>query len=155
MSGGTEIPVEGVNPLDHTADLALEITAPDAPALFRRSARGMMHLLLDRIPESEEEGRELEVEAVDLPGLLRKWLRELLYWHDAEGFSVASCEIEELDDGTGSGTGPGEGLARIRATVRGGFDEGPPVREIKGVTLHGLAAEPRNGGWYGRVVFDV
>ncbi|MFW6200229.1 MAG: hypothetical protein ACOC8K_06635 [Gemmatimonadota bacterium] len=26
---------------------------------------------------------------------------------------------------------------------------------MKGVTLHGLAAEPRDGGWYGRIIFDV
>jgi SHS2 domain-containing protein len=29
------------------------------------------------------------------------------------------------------------------------------VREIKGVTLHGLTAEPRGNGWYARVIFDV
>ena len=33
--------------------------------------------------------------------------------------------------------------------------EGKSVREIKGVTYHGLAAARRGGGWYARVVFDV
>lgn len=143
--------MSGVKSMDHTADLALEITAPDLPGLFRRSALGMMHLLLDRVPEAQGESREIEVQSGDLPGLLREWLRELLFWHETEGFSVASCRIREIGDPS---TSDGRG-ARLRATVRGGYDEGAPVREIKGVTLHDLAAEPRNGGWYGRVVFDV
>lgn len=156
---GTEIPVPGVKSMDHTADLALEITGPDAPALFRRSALGMMYLLLDRVPEAETEVRRVDVGASDLPGLLREWLRELLYWHETEGFSVSSCEIEELPGARSGDVGARDAAddrrLHLRATVRGGYDDRLPIREIKGVTLHGLAAERRDGGWFGRVVFDV
>jgi SHS2 domain-containing protein len=32
---------------------------------------------------------------------------------------------------------------------------GPSVREIKGVTLHGLRVDQVEGGWRARVIFDV
>ena len=148
MSEGTEIPVPGVTSMDHTADLALEIEAGDPAELFLRSASGMIYLILERLPERSDETRSLRVSSGDAAGLLREWLRELLYWHEAEGFAAASAEIGtlEIDEG---------GEALLEATVRGGPEEETPVREIKGVTLHGLAAEPRDGGWSGRVIFDV
>lgn len=144
------MPVPGVTSMEHTADLAIEVTADDPRELFRRSALGMMYLLLERIPGEESETRRVDVTASDMPGLLRAWLRELLYWHETEGYAVASCVIEALEPGDDVGS-----EAHLDARVRGGFDQGDPVREIKGVTLHGLAAEPRDGGWYGRVIFDV
>lgn len=148
MSHGTEIPVAGVKTMDHTADVGLAIEAEDRAELFRRAAAGMMHLILERLPERTDEIRELRVSSADLAGLLREWLRELLYWHEAEGFSVASADIRTLEVEEG-------GEAVLEATVRGGPDDEPPVREIKGVTLHGLTAGPRDGGWHGRVIFDV
>lgn len=145
---GTEIPVPGVSSMDHTADVGLEVEADDPAELFRRAAAGMMYLILERLPERAERNRELRVTSADLAGLFRDWLRELLFWHEAEGFTAASAEIRTLDAGDG-------GEAELEATVRGGSGTEAPVREIKGVTLHGLAVERRDGGWYGRVIFDV
>ncbi len=149
MSEGTEIPVPGVHSIDHTADVALEIEAEDLDGLFHRAARGMTHLLLERLPEDTGESRSLRVSSGDLPGLLREWLREILFWYQSDGFVFISCRITRLDRGDG-------GRAVLEAVVRGLVEnDPPPVREIKGVTLHGLAAEPRDDRWYGRVVFDV
>lgn len=158
-----EMPVEGVRSLEHTADVGLEVEAPDLERLFVRAARGMMVLLHERVPETGSEGRppggdapdlaslpesggevrRLEVDAPDLASLLREWLRELLYWHEVEGFAVTGAEFRRLEP-----TG-------LDASVRGGPAPDDPIREIKGVTLHGLVAEEREGGWYGRIIFDV
>lgn len=143
------MPVPGVTSMEHTADVAIEVTANDPRELFRRSALGMMYLLLERVPGEESESRRVDVTASDMPGLLRAWLRELLYWHETEGYAVASCEIEALEAGDDAGS-----EARLEARVWGHYP-GDPIREIKGVTLHGLAAETRDEGWYGRVIFDV
>lgn len=145
---GTEIPVPGVTSMDHTADVALEVEAADPAELFGRAAAGMMYLLLERLPERADRSRELRLSSTDLPGLFRDWLRELLFWHEDEGFVVASADVRRLESGDGD-------EARLEATVHGGAEREPPVREIKGVTLHGLAVERRDGGWYGRVIFDV
>ena len=68
---------------------------------------------------------------------------------------MASFRFERLDVPEGGDSEAPETELRLEATVGGGPAEGQPIREIKGVTLHGLAAEPREDGWYGRVIFDV
>ena len=145
MSELPEIPVEGVRGLEHTADVGLEVDAPDPEALFVRAARGMMVLLHDAVPGADDdpEVRRLAVDAPDLAALLREWLRELLYWHEVEGFAATDADFRRLEP-----TG-------LEASVRGAAAPETPIREIKGVTLHGLVAEEREEGWYGRIIFDV
>jgi SHS2 domain-containing protein len=138
-----ELPVAGVVPIDHTADLGFEVTAPDFAELVRRAVLGMDWLLREGEPPAGLELRTLDVRASGPPGLLRAALREILRWHEMEAF--APSDLQEIQAST----------TRLRAVVRGGVPDRPPIREIKGVTLHGLAAEPRGRGWWGRVVFDV
>ncbi|MGD2069999.1 MAG: archease [Gemmatimonadota bacterium] len=136
-------PVPGVVGLDHTADVGLEIEAPDLGGLLARAALGMAWLLTEAPPPPVTEERRLEVEAGDAPGLLRAWLRELLGWHTDDGFVPAEVRVQDARVG------------RVTATVAGGVPAAEPIREIKGVTLHRLGAERRRDGWWGRVVFDV
>jgi SHS2 domain-containing protein len=151
MESPGEVPIEGVRPLEHTADVGLEVEA-DAPVeLFRRAALGMTHLLLDHVPRPREDGqlRHLSLRSSDLPDLLREWLREVLHLHESEGFALTSMDLT-LSEGW-----------ELSAELLGVIDPTVPIREIKGVTLHGLRAELRErddtGGpeWYGRVIFDV
>lgn len=139
----SEIPVEGVTAIDHTADVGLDVEAADLPELLARAALGMDWLLREGRPPAEEEERSLELDGGDPPFLLRALLRELLTWFELDGFAPATVDVHEASP------------TRLRARLRGGIPDSPPVREIKGVTLHALAAEPRDGRWWGRVIFDV
>lgn len=139
-----EIPVPGVQPLDHTADVGIEVRAPDLRELCLRAASGMTYLILDAPPPEVTEERRVRVEGSSPAHLLRNWLREVLYLFDGEGLVFAAGRIEELGDGN------------LEGIVDAGFPSGPPAREIKGVTLHGLEArEMQTEGWYARVIFDV
>ncbi|HSR41901.1 MAG TPA: archease [Longimicrobiales bacterium] len=140
---GDGIPVEGVVALDHTADVGLELAAPTLAGLLERGALGMDWLLREAGPPPAAEARRVELPGADPPALLRAFLRELLLWFELDGFAPADIHVE-----TASSSG-------VVARVRGGFPSEPPVREIKGVTLHRLVAETRDGGWWGRVIFDV
>ena len=166
----TESVPRGIVFLDHTADVGLAVTAPTLPELFIQTARGMTMLIHGTERGSQEEDRPgrtvpgattgdgdaggdrrrprpadrtMALRADDLPDLLRAWLRELLYWHDSEGVSFHGAEFRTLSEG------------RLEATVTVATDEKEPVREIKGVTLHGLVAEARGDGWVSQVIFDV
>jgi SHS2 domain-containing protein len=161
--GTEEFPVPGVRGLEHTADVGLEIEAPDLPELFGRAALGAMWLVLERSlgvdlatpgpVDAPEDPRTVELVEVDLPALLRSWLRTLLFWEETEGFVATGVSVKIVpaplcasEDGSAFG---------LQARVAGKVDRGPRVREIKGVTFHDLQVERMEEGWQGRVIFDV
>jgi SHS2 domain-containing protein len=162
MTEADETPVPGVQGLDHTADVGLEIRGPDLPELFRRAALGAMWLVLDRRPEpweatalsTEVDGKRMvDLVEEELPELLRSWLRTLLFWEETQGFVTLDARVMLLPTPLcSSADGQAFGL---HAEVDGLVDHGPRVREIKGVTFHELCVERRSGEWLAMVIFDV
>jgi SHS2 domain-containing protein len=107
----------------------------------------MMELILGESRPAEVEVRNVAVEGGEPRSLLRNLLREVLWLHEAEGFATAVARVRVE-------SGP-EGFT-AKAELRGGPGLSPPVRELKGVTLHGLEAREGEGGeWFARVIFDV
>jgi len=162
MVESEEIPVPGVRGLDHTADIGLEIRGPDLAELFRRAALAAMWLVLDRQtgqagedrPQTQDvEARRVELAEEDLAMLLRSWLRTVLFWEETEGFVAIETKLIFLP--TPLCDSPDGQAFGLRGEVVGRFDRGPRIREIKGVTLHGLQVEQLESGWVGRVIFDV
>lgn len=157
-----EVPIPGVRGLDHTADVGLEIHAPDLGALFCRAAQGFIWLVLERRVEAppgaatrneEVEIRSVDLAEEDLSTLLRSWLRTVLLWQEMEEFVFMDARLAILPTPI---CGSPDGLAfGLKGEVEGCMDRGPRVREIKGVTLHGLVVESQGGGWFGSVIFDV
>jgi SHS2 domain-containing protein len=138
-----DVPVPGVTAIDHTADVGFDVEAVDFPELVRCAVLGMDWLLREAASPTDNEQRDLEVVASSPPDLLRAALREILVWYEVSGFAPADVDVVAASD------------THMKARVHGGVPAGAPVREIKGVTLHELTAEPRGDGWWGRVVFDV
>jgi SHS2 domain-containing protein len=136
---------EGVEPLDHTADVGYDVTAGTLEELFGRAAVGAVWLALGCLPPEGSEVRRLELEGESLAGLLRAWLREVLFWQEVEGFALSEVSDIEIEP---------EG-ARLEARVLGGPPLEDPEREIKGVTWHGLAVQATPDGWTARIIFDV
>jgi len=151
----------GIREIDHTADIGMEIEAASLEELFRRAATGMMALVRDsgeaspdrRLDESPAGATaspavrslriELDGDEPDVAGLLVRWLRELLYLQEVAGFVYRDATFQRLD---GSG---------LRASVRRHPEPSRRIRELKGVTYHGLAVERAGDRWRARVIFDV
>lgn len=138
----------GVEFLDHTADVGFALVATTRQGVFERSA-----LALASLARADEDvggaappagGSALEVHACgdDDASLLAAWLRELVFLIATR--HAVPCAV---DVGSLSAT---EIVARVTFCA-----DPPPVREIKGVTLHALRMERRYGFWEARVVFDV
>jgi SHS2 domain-containing protein len=133
----------GHRPLDHTADLAIELWAPDEPALLVEGARALVELLTDGATVDGTTARVVALEALDAEDRLVRWLAEVLYLATTEGFLVCDAALEL------SGS-------RLRGTVRGQADAAERlVTEIKAVTYHDLRLERGPAGFRARVVFDV
>jgi SHS2 domain-containing protein len=139
--------------LDHTGDIGIEWEADDLPALFRGGAWAFADLVAGDPGEAEGMARDFDLDGVDLPDLLVRFLQELLFRFETRGELLPRIEVKILEGG-------GEGRrARLTATAHGrAFD---PSREevrlvIKAVTYHALEVAPRpEGGWRARVIFDV
>ena len=150
----------GVRALDHTADVGFEARADTLEALFHRSARAMLALLRGedrrraqeprdrdnerrRPPYMTGEWRRVALEADDLESLFVAWLSELLWLYQGRRFAYEAARFDSIDDRS------------LVASVGGAPEARQPVREIKGVTYHGLVVARDDGGWRARVIFDV
>ena len=129
------------------ADCALEIHGRDLDDLFATAARALADLMVDpdTMPRDVERTLSLEARALDL--LLHEWLSELIFLKDSERLVFPEAVV------TVHATPP-----RMTACVRGGrIDPARTTRRAdpKAVTFHQFALEPREAGWYARVVIDI
>lgn len=145
--------------LDHTADVAVEVTADSLAGLYAEAARAFTDTVTPLAGVAE--GRTLEV-TLDLPAdadlasddashhcaredLMVAWLEELLYRFEVEGFLPARADVELAGDA-------------LHATLRGETyapDRHPVKVLVKAVTYHALAVRPTADGWTARVIFDI
>ena len=146
MAGTAEEITAGFQEVEHTADWALDIWAPTLEQLFEQAARGMLLLAGIELAPQAREGRQLDLLAIDLEGLLVNFLNELLYWGESEclAFDVFHLSIRGLY------------LEGLHLTGR---VEGAPIttqtKEIKAVTFHNLVIHHDAGVFRVRIVFDV
>jgi SHS2 domain-containing protein len=136
----------GFREIDHTADLAIEVTGHDLPSLFSVAGEALYSLIVD--PSTIEPRDEIVISTnADQPEeLLHAWLRELLGAFNVQGFVGKTCEMIELTDKRAEGKIKGEKLDLARHRFH---------TEIKGVTYHDFTLWRSSDGWHARIIFDV
>lgn len=80
--------------LDHTADLRAEIEAPDLDALHAEAAAFLRETLVGASPVAGLVEKRLAREGEDEAERFFRFVRELVYLYDAEGFLPASARLE-------------------------------------------------------------
>ncbi|MBP6876030.1 MAG: archease [Candidatus Eisenbacteria bacterium] len=144
-------PDQGFEPVDHTADRALRVWAPDLESLFLQAARGLASLLTDPSTVERRERRSIELAGIDREELLVAWLGEILYRHDAEHLLLAHFDAVhiECEEERCSLRAVAFGEARDPARHSGGTS-------VKAATYHGLRVVPDEDGRYAvTIVFDA
>ncbi|MCX6024994.1 MAG: archease [Chloroflexi bacterium] len=132
----------GVEEIEHTADWAMRVTAPNASELFRRAAMGLYHLAGMRLTATPRYERRLQLTGVDWECLLVAWLNELLFLEEHERLAYDEIQIVAI------------GREVLQADLRGGRVIAW-TRDIKAVTFHNLRVEEDAAGWRATIVFDV
>lgn len=136
----------GFNEIQHTADWALEVWAPDLPTLFEQAACGMYSLQNLQLLGQGRVKKQIEIAAVDAESLLVKFLNELLYLNEESGLSFDSYKIQI--------SGNEQNGMHLTAVLNG-----QPIvsqsKEIKAVTYHGLEIIQTGHGLEAQIVFDV
>ena len=132
--------------IEHTADLGVEITAADLPALFASAGEAIYALIADPATIEIREAIKVSATGANPEDLLHTWLCELLALFNVEGFVGKRCEITYISDGQVQGRVSGEKLDLKRHAFH---------TEIKGVTYHDFKVWQEAGAWHARIIFDV
>ena len=132
----------GYQEVEHTADWALRVWAPNLADLCRQAAEGMVSLTGSvRAPEPTSK-REIHLDAPDPESLLVVWLEEILY--DLESHNLAPSEMHLST----------EGDTRLRGTIVQ-HRLLHPGKTIKAVTYNDLHIQRSSDGCEATIVFDV
>jgi SHS2 domain-containing protein len=131
--------------LDHTGDVGFVIRAPALEALFERSAKAMFTVLVDADVETTDEKR-IEIDAPDREALLVRWLSELNYLHQVDGWVFTEFQVRLIGDSSLVGTARGNRAGSTRVAVQ---------TEIKAVTYHGLYIRSDGTDWEAQIIFDL
>jgi SHS2 domain-containing protein len=125
--------------VDHTAEVELHIHE-STPELIFQTALVAFKELVDG-GSGPEQVIVLQLEAPDPGALLVRWLEELVFFAETEGFVFDEANVLYWS------------RKKISAELIGHTAEPRPL--VKAVTYHGLEFEPADGGWRATVVLDV
>jgi SHS2 domain-containing protein len=131
---------QGHREIEHTADWALEVWAPDLASLLAEAARGMYRLMGVVLADGPRQRRQIELTAADRESMLVDFLTEL-YLAESEGLAFDVLEIEAEAE-------------RIAASLEGAAMRSH-AKDIKAVTYHHLEVRDTARGMETRIVFDV
>lgn len=142
--------------LEHTADIGLEIKAPDLPSLFCDAAEAMYSVITDpeslrkewQCPavESRQGAFQTDLRAENLPDLFQSWMRELLYRFSSERLILLQFHFYECSETRIAAEGQGLYFSPSRHDQR---------TEVKAVTRHGYLLKQENGIWCARLILDI
>ena len=137
--------------LDHTADVGFEVAdVPTLEDLFDETREALLMTLFEWPPEREEEERSVLLSAPDLETLLVRWINELVFLVQDDGFVPAGADLRIREAGEG-GFSLEARLTGVSLDIEGYGWQG----EIKSATFHGLDVTSESEGWRAQVILDV
>ncbi|MGC8874508.1 MAG: archease [Chloroflexia bacterium] len=142
-----EVQTPFYRPLEHTADLGLEVWASTLPQLYAAAAEGMCSLYFDLAAVQPLEQREVTARGHDREELLIDWLGNLLYGIEVERFLPCRFEVDDFKDSELHARVWGEPFDPSRHRWRTG---------IKAATYHNLhVRQTADGLWTVQIIFDT
>lgn len=134
--------------LEHTADVYVRAWGRSLEDVFREAANALYEVMTDPSRVECRDSRKVVVEGFDLENLLVRWLEELLYLFDSEGFLGGKVSVRDVDT---------KGL-KLEAVVCGETYD-PEKHEsrthVKAATYSQLKFWKECGLWYVEFVLDI
>ena len=135
--------------IDHTADVAADLSAATLPELFVFAAHALTDTLTDMDLVRASITRSVTLEAVTIEELLVDWLNELVYLFEVQNMLTSAADVTIDEAG---------GRWRLRASVSGepfDPDRHPSRVQVKSATYHGLHVTRDGETWRARIVLDI
>ena len=136
--------------IDHTADVGFELAAPSLERLFDEARQALLMTMFERPPDSGEDQGSVRLSAPDLETLLVRWINELVFFVQDEGFVPTGSDLR-IREGSQKGFFLKAHLVGALLNLGGHGWQG----EIKSATFHGLDVRRGREGWQARVILDV
>ncbi len=136
----------GYSILEHPADLGIEARGRTLREAFEQAAVALISIIVDLDSVEPRVDRRLTVDAKDIESLLVRWLSEVLYLYDGDGFLCKETLVEQFSP------------TRIEAKVRGEWYTESKHRtkmDVKAITYHQLSIKEDPTGGYVRVYLDI
>jgi SHS2 domain-containing protein len=137
--------------LNHTADVGFEVAeAPTLENLFDEARQALLMTVFEEPPERGEDEDFMRLSAPDLETLLVRWINELVFFIQGNGFVAVSADlrIQEAEEE--------DFLLEAHLTGAPLDLEGYGWQgEIKSATFHGLEVTRERSGWRAQVILDV
>ena len=135
--------------IDHTADVAVDLSAPTIDRLFAFAAQALTDTLTELDGVHPVVTQSVTLEAGSAEDLLVDWLNELLYRFEVQ--NMLACDATVTVEASGD-------RWHLGATIAGEMFD--PARHpsrvlVKSATYHGLTITHRSGTWRARLVFDI
>ena len=141
-------------PIDHTADLGIEVYGKTLNKLFENSACGMFSLITDINKVKNSKTVKIKLDSPDTETLLITWLNELQYYYSVQKmlfnkFSVVIVSRMRACPNSGEAISlesevSGEKIGRHRI-----------FHDIKAATYHDLRITRTPDGYKTRIILDV
>ena len=131
---------------EHTADVGVEVDAPDIEELFSRSGLAMFDMMFGLESIAQTYSRKVQASGENLNDLLVAWLNELLYVYSVEGMIFSGFKDIDISEKSISAVGVGE--------IFDGAKHDADL-EIKAATYHDLSIRSDSGRWKARIILDV
>jgi len=132
--------------LNHTADSGIMVCGTDVRNLFEKAAIAMMQIMVSCKHTEKTRTIKLSLNEQDLPGLMVRWLGEILYLFAGEKEVVSGIRIDSISPSH---------LAATLESVPFDPDLHEILCEIKAVTYHQIQVVEKDDFWEARVIFDL
>jgi len=133
-------------PINHTADLGIEVYGKTLNKLFENSACGMFSLITDINKVKDSRTVKIKLDSPDTETLLITWLNELQYHYSVKKmlFNKFSVNIELSGKPRLESEVSGEKIGRHRI-----------LHDIKAATYHDSKITKTHTGYKTRIILDV
>ena len=132
--------------LDHPADIGIEIKGKSLEDLFINAALGTTSLIIEQHEISANTKKEINLKGNDMEDLFIKWLDEVIYLFDTEGFLIKNVHVETLRATSLHTILQGEKYSKAKHEIK---------LYLKAVTYHQLEIKQTKDRWKAKVFFDV
>lgn len=134
--------------LEHTADVYVRVWGDSLERVFEEAARALYEVMTDPRRVDCIVEREVVVEGFDLENLLVRWLEELLFYFDSEGFIGGRVVVDEVS----------KEAYKVKARVCGEVfnpEKHESRTHVKAATYSQIKLWSEGERWYAEFVLDV